>query len=72
VAFGDAGRTWNPRVGLGTDGVRFDAGAGLLFDLSHLGRTTLLRIDAALPDDGSGITITISTSTIFALPARFW
>jgi len=72
VVFGDAGTTWNPRVGPGTDGVRFDAGAGLLFDLSHLGRSTLLRVDAALPDNGSGLTITISTSTIFELPARFW
>jgi hypothetical protein len=70
VVFGDAGYTWNPRVGVATDGIRFDAGAGLLFDLSHLGRSTLLRLDAALPDDGSGLTITISTSTIFELPER--
>jgi hypothetical protein len=70
VLFGDAGYTWNPRVGLDTDGVRFDAGAGLLFDLSHLGRSTLLRLDAAFPDDGTGITVTVSTSTIFELPKR--
>jgi hypothetical protein len=72
VLFGDAGKTWDPRVGRGTDGIRFDAGAGLLFDLSHLGRSTLLRVDAAFPDDGTGVTITISTSTIFELPERFW
>jgi hypothetical protein len=71
VLFGDAGKTWDPRVGPDTDGVRFDAGAGLLFDLSHLGRSTLLRIDAAVPDDGTGITVTISTSTIFELPERW-
>jgi hypothetical protein len=71
VIFGDAGITWDPRVGADTDGVRFDAGAGLLFDLSHLGRSTLLRVDAAIPDDGSGITITVSTSTIFELPRRY-
>jgi hypothetical protein len=70
VFFGDAGYTWNPRVGPDTNGVRFDAGAGLLFDLSHLGRSTLLRVDAALPDDGGGLTVTISTSTIFELPIR--
>jgi hypothetical protein len=70
VLFGDAGYTWDPRVGPDTDGVRFDAGAGLLFDLSHLGRSTLLRVDAALPDDGSGLTVTVSTSTIFELPKR--
>jgi hypothetical protein len=70
VVFGDAGGTWDPKVGNDTGGVRFDAGAGLLFDLSHLGRSTLLRVDAAVPDDGSGVTVTISTSTIFELPLR--
>ena len=72
VVFGDAGTTWDPRVGPDTGGIRFDVGAGLLFDLSHLGRSTLLRIDAAVPDDGNGVTVTISTSTIFDLPERFW
>ena len=71
VLFGDAGKTWDPRVGPDTDGVRFDAGAGLLFDLSHIGRSTLLRVDAAVPDDGTGVTVTISTSTIFRLPKRW-
>lgn len=65
VVFGDAGVTWEPRVGTGTDGVRVNAGVGLLFDLSHLSRTNLLRVDLAMPDDGSGPTITVSTSTIF-------
>ena len=67
VVFGDAGATWDPRVGPDTDGIRLDAGFGLLFDLSHLSRTNLLRVDLAFPDDGSGPTITISTSTIFRL-----
>jgi len=70
VLFGDAGATWDPRVGPDTDGVRLDAGVGLLFDLAHLGRSTLLRVDAAVPDDGSGVTITVSTSTLFRLPVR--
>jgi hypothetical protein len=65
VVFGDAGMTWDPRVGPDTDGIRLDAGVGLLFDLSHLSRTNLLRVDLAFPDDGSGPTLTISTSTIF-------
>jgi hypothetical protein len=71
VIFGDAGYTWDARVGLDTGGIRLDAGAGLLFDLSHLGRSTLLRVDAALPDDGTGITIIVSTSTIFDVPSLF-
>mgnify|MGYP001812781387 CR=1 FL=1 len=69
--FGDAGKTWDPQVGPDTDGIRFDAGAGLLFELSQVGRSTLLRIDAAVPDDGTGVTVTISTSTIFRLPKRW-
>jgi len=70
VLFGDAGATWDPRVGPDTDGIRLDVGVGLLFDLAHLSRSNLLRIDVAMPDDGSGPTITISTSTIFRLPRR--
>jgi len=70
VAFGDAGATWDPRVGPNTDGIRLDAGVGLLFDLAHLSRSNLLRIDVAMPDDGSGPTVTVSTSTIFRLPRR--
>jgi hypothetical protein len=65
VVFGDAGMTWDPRVGADTDGIRLDAGVGLLFDLSHLSRTNLLRVDLAFPDDGSGPTVIISTRTIF-------
>jgi hypothetical protein len=67
VVFGDAGITWDPRVGPDTDGVRFNGGVGLLFDLAHLSRTNLLRVDLAFPDDGSGPTLTISTRTIFRL-----
>ena len=69
LLFGDAGMTWESRVGPDTDGVRFDAGIGLLFDLPRLGRTTLLRIDLAMPDDGSGLTLSLSTSSIFRLPS---
>ena len=71
VAFGDAGITWNPRVGPDTDGIRVDAGVGLLFDLSHLSRTNLLRVDLAFPDDGTGPTIIVSTRTIFRIRPTF-
>ena len=70
VVFTDAGASWDPRVGPDTDGIRLDAGVGLLFDLANLSRSNLLRIDVAMPDDGSGPTITVSTSTIFRLPRR--
>jgi hypothetical protein len=69
LLFGDAGMTWEPRVGPDTDGVRFDAGVGLLFDMPRLGRTTLFRIDLAMPDDGRGPTLSLTTSSIFRLPS---
>jgi hypothetical protein len=73
LVFGDAGVTWDPRVGKDTDGVRLDAGVGLLFDIPRLSRTNLLRIDVAIPDDGSGPIISLSTSSIFRIPrARRW
>jgi len=45
VVFGDAGMTWDARVGPGTDGVRADIGAGLLFDLTTFGRADVLRVE---------------------------
>ncbi|MCD4748062.1 MAG: hypothetical protein K8R59_01705 [Thermoanaerobaculales bacterium] len=65
VLFVDAGATWNPRVGFDTDGVRFDAGIGLLADLTHIGLANLLRVDLAFPDDGSGITVIVTSSALF-------
>ena len=65
LVFGDAGATWAPRVGVGSEGLRFDAGVGLLFDLSHLSRTSLVQVNVAVPDDGSGLTVIVSTSAIF-------
>lgn len=65
VIFGDAGKTWNPRVGPDTDGVRVDVGLGLIFDLPNLSRTSLLRLDVAWPDDGSGPLFIASTKSIF-------
>jgi hypothetical protein len=70
LVFADAGTTWGPRVGPDTDGLRLDAGVGLLFDLSRLSRNSLLQVSAGVPDDGSGFVIIVSTSTIFSLPDR--
>jgi hypothetical protein len=66
LVFADAGSTWGPRVGPGTDGVRLDAGVGLLFDLSHLSRSSLLQVSAGVPDNGSGFVIIVSTTTILS------
>jgi hypothetical protein len=67
VVFTDAGTTSGSRIGRDTDGIRVNAGVGLLFDLANLSRTNLLRIDLAFPDDGSGPILTVDTSSIFRL-----
>jgi hypothetical protein len=65
VVFADAGQTWSPRIGPGTDGVRTDIGVGMLGDLSRIGIASLLRLEVALPDDGSGVTVTLTSSSLF-------
>ena len=65
VVFADAGKTWNPRIGADTIGVRVDAGAGLLFDLSRLSLSNVLRVEVAWPDDRSGPVVTITGSALF-------
>lgn len=65
VVFADAGSTWNPRVGPDTDGIRKDAGVGLLFDLSRFSTTNLLRVEVAWPDDNSGPVIALTGSSLF-------
>lgn len=65
VVFADAGQTWDPRIGQGTDGVRTDAGVGLLADLSRIGIASLARVEVAVPDDGSGLTVTLTTASLF-------
>ncbi len=65
VFFTDAGKTWGARVGPDTDGIRFDAGIGLLADMTHIGISNVLRIDVAVPDDGSGATVIVTTTALF-------
>ncbi|MEN8163568.1 MAG: hypothetical protein ABFS37_05520 [Acidobacteriota bacterium] len=65
VLFADAGKTWGARVGPNTDGVRYDAGVGLLADMTHIGLSNVLRLDVAWPDDGSGATVIVTTTALF-------
>lgn len=65
VGFVDAGYTWSPRVGPATGRVRVDTGIGIVADLTRVGTTNLMRFDVALPDDGGGLTITVSSSSLF-------
>lgn len=65
VIFADAGQTWDPRVGRDTDGVRADAGVGLLLDLSRFSTSNLLRVEVAWPDDNTGPVVTLTGSALF-------
>ncbi|HPA79820.1 MAG TPA: hypothetical protein PLS95_03335 [Thermoanaerobaculales bacterium] len=63
--FADAGSTWDARVGRATGGVRFDAGIGIIGDLTTIGLTNIARIEVGFPDDGTGPTVIVSTSALF-------
>jgi hypothetical protein len=65
VVFADAGYTWGARVGPGTDRVHADVGIGLVADVTEVGLVKLLRVEVALPDDGSGYAFTVTTSHLF-------
>jgi hypothetical protein len=65
LVFVDAGRTWGARVGPSTDGIRTDAGVGLIFDLSRFSTSNILRAEIAWPDDGSGYVISLTGSSLF-------
>lgn len=65
MVFADAGKTWDPRIGADTGGIRKDAGAGLLFDLSRLSTSNVLRVEVAWPDDRSGPVVTLTGSALF-------
>ncbi len=63
--FVDAGATWDPRVGPDTDGVRMDAGVGLILGLQTIGLSNIARIEIGFPDDNSGSTLIITTQALF-------
>jgi hypothetical protein len=64
-AFVDAGASWDARVGRDTDGVRANLGVGLLFDLTTIGASNVLRVEVAMPDDGTGVTVIVTNDTLF-------
>ena len=43
----------------------FDAGIGLLADLTRVGLANLLRLEVAFPDDGSGTTVIVTSTALF-------
>jgi hypothetical protein len=64
-AFVDAGATWNARVGRTTDGVRANAGVGLLVELTRASIVRVARLEVGFPDDGSGPVVIFTTQSLF-------
>lgn len=50
----DLGASWGARVGPDSDGVRADAGVGLLLDVTRASILRIVRLELVMPDDGSG------------------
>jgi hypothetical protein len=65
TAFADAGRTWNPRVGADTGGVRVAAGAGLAAELTRAAIVRTVRLEVGFGDDGSGPVVILTGSSLF-------
>ena len=63
--FADAGATWDARVGRTTDGVRADAGVGLLVELTRASIVRVARFEVGFPDDGSGPVVILTTQSLF-------
>jgi len=64
-AFVDAGRTWGARVGPGSDGLRGDAGIGLLFESTRAPILKMTRLEVGFPDDGSGPVWLLLSGSVF-------
>jgi hypothetical protein len=65
VVFVDAGKTWAPRIGPGTDGIRKDAGLGLLVESTRASQVAVIRLELAYPDRGKGPVFLISSQSLF-------
>ncbi len=65
VVFVDAGKTWAPRVGPSTDGIRADIGVGLLIESTRAALLRVIRIEVAKPDRGGKPVFLISGTPLF-------
>ena len=65
VVFADAGKTWAPRVGPSTDGIRKDAGVGLLIESTRAALLRVIRVEVAMPDQGGKPVFLISGTSLF-------
>jgi len=65
TVFADAGRTWSPRIGPGTAGMRFDVGAGLAVEITRAAILRIVRAEVGFPDDGGGPLFLITGVSLF-------
>lgn len=65
VVFADAGKTWGPRVGPGTNGWRADAGFGLLGEITRAAILRVVRLEVAYPDRGKGPVVLLTGVSLF-------
>jgi hemolysin activation/secretion protein len=65
LVFVDAGKTWAPRVGPSTDGIRKDAGVGVLIESTRAALLRVIRVEVAFPDRGGKAVFLISGSSLF-------
>jgi hypothetical protein len=63
--FVDAGESWRPRVGPGTNGVRSDVGVGLLLEITRAAILRIVRCEVAFPDRGKGPTLLVTSDSLF-------
>lgn len=70
--FADAGRTWAPRVGPGTEGWRADAGLGLHVELTRASIARVVRVEVGFPLHGEGPVLLVSASPVFYQARRRW
>lgn len=61
----DFGASWGARVGPDSDGIRADAGVGLLLDITRASILRIVRLELVLPDDGSGPLYLLVGGSIF-------
>ena len=65
LVFVDAGKTWAPRVGPSTDGIRKEAGVGVLIESTRAALLRVIRVEVAFPDRGGKAVFLISGSSLF-------
>jgi len=65
TVFVDAGKTWAPRLGPSTDGIRKDAGVGLLLESTRASLLQVVRVEAAMPDQGKGPVVVVTSVSLF-------